>query len=158
MDTRFIRSRAAWPAFALAACAALAATHAALAQQIENPGDIIVERAVTPRIAYRPVPKQDDPVTVRATTFPADTFDPAIANVVSDADLVNAHGSNGVAGSGPMGSAMGVAGLLRQSQTGGNAPLGANAAAGSMASLGTAISQSVTGALVPMMSVLGGAK
>jgi hypothetical protein len=158
MTTRLIRSRITLPVLGFATCAMLAATHAALAQQAENPGDIIVERQVMPRIAYRPVPKQDNPVTVRATTFPADTFDPVMANLVSDADLVNAHGSNGVAGAGPMGSAMSAAGLLRQSQSGGTAPVGANAAAGSMASLGTTISQSVTGALAPMMGVLGGAK
>lgn len=75
----------------------------AAAQQITNPGDIIVERTITPRDAFVPVPKSQDPVAVRATTFSGTSFNPAMAQVVGDTDLTNAHGSSGVAGNGVLG-------------------------------------------------------
>jgi len=66
------------------------------AQQVVNPGDIIVERDVTPRSAFASVPKSQDPVLVRATTFPKNSFDPAMATLVNDTDLTNARGNSGV--------------------------------------------------------------
>jgi hypothetical protein len=71
-------SRAASPALALTGLpAALASAlvlltacfaDTAVAQQVVNPGDIVVERTVTPRDAFVPVPRDQDPVAVRATT------------------------------------------------------------------------------------------
>ncbi|WJF91037.1 hypothetical protein QS306_05130 [Paraburkholderia bonniea] len=136
---------------------ALSAAGFASAQQVTNPGDIIVERQITPRIAYRPVPKDQDPVAVRATTFPANTFDPAIATLVSDTDLTNAHGSNGITPGGALGNTglQAVTRLLSGSASGGNVAQGVGASGGG--GLGSTISSSVTGALAPLSGALGGA-
>jgi hypothetical protein len=132
---------------------------AARAQQVTNPGDIIVERDITPRSAFASVPKSQDPVTVRATTFPANSFDPMMASLVSDTDLTNAHGSSGVAEGGilnnPNAGMQAVTRILSGNQTGANTPLGATG--GAVGGIGNTISSTVTGALAPLSSALSGA-
>jgi hypothetical protein len=134
------------------------ASHAQ-AQQVANPGDIIVERTVTPRDAFVPVPRDQDPVAVRATTFPANSFDPTIATLVGDSDLTNAHGSNGVAEGGVLGGTgmQAVTQILSGKATGNTIPLNAGGIGGPAAGVGGTISSSVTGALAPLSNVLGGA-
>lgn len=155
LHTPHLPHRAVWLALL-----GLVAT-SAFAQQVTNPGDIIVERDITPRIAYRSVPLDQDPVLVRATTFPANTFDPMMANVVSDLELTNAYGSSGIA---PNGVASGNAGLAAVSQIlTGSMPGGSiNGGPGAMATpsggIGGMISSSVTGALIPVASALGALK
>lgn len=130
-----------------------------MAQQVVNPGDIIVERDITPRSAFAVVPKSQDPVAVRATTFPANTFDPTMASVVSDSELTSAHGSAGVAPNGTGGaSAAGMQALtsiLTGRDTGSNVALGSGGQAGG---LGGMISSTVTGALAPLSAALGAMK
>ncbi|CAG9223545.1 conserved exported hypothetical protein [Paraburkholderia tropica] len=151
------------PRIAAAVCGACAALLAASAgaQQVTNPGDIIIERNITPRSAFDTVPKSQDPVAVRATTFPKNSFDPAIAQLVSDTDLTNARGSSGVntgAALGGGGAGMqAVTRILAGNQTGGNVPLGAGAQAGG-GGLGATISSSVTSALAPLTGALGALK
>lgn len=132
----------------------------ASAQQSVNPGDIIVERTVTPRIAYRPVPKDQDPVAVRATTFPASAFDPTMATVVSDLDLTNAHGSSGIAPNGFAANA-GIA-AVTQVLTGNIASNGLahgpTAGVASASGIGGMIAGSVTNAVAPLTSALGALK
>ncbi|TKC83925.1 hypothetical protein FAZ69_23175 [Trinickia terrae] len=137
------------------------AAQSADAQQSGNPGDIIVERTVTPRDAFAPVPRNQDPVAVRATTFPATTFNPMMASVVSDLDLTNAHGSNGVSAGNLNGSEAGLQGitkLLSGSATGSNVAVGANALPQPSVGVGGQISMSVTGALAPLGAALGALK
>lgn len=131
----------------------------AVAQQAVNPGDIIVERTVTPRDAFVPVPRDQDPVAVRATTFPANSFNPAIAQLVGDSDLTNAHGSTGVASNGVLnGTGMqAVTQILSGKATGNNVALNAGAIGAPTAGIGGTISSSVTGALAPLSNVLSGA-
>ncbi|EDZ97722.1 conserved hypothetical protein [Burkholderia sp. H160] len=131
----------------------------AYAEQVANPGDIIVERSVTPRDAFVPVPRDQDPVAVRATTFPANSFDPTIATLVGDTDLTNAHGSTGVADGGALGGTgmQAVTQILSGRTTGNNIPLNAGGIGGPAAGVGGTISSSVTGALAPLSNVLGGA-
>jgi hypothetical protein len=131
----------------------------AWAEQATNPGDIIVERSVTPRDAFVPVPRDQDPVAVRATTFPANSFDPTIATLVGDTDLTNAHGSNGVAAGGALGGTgmQAVTQILSGKATGNTIPLNAGGIGGPAAGVGGTISSSVTGALAPLSNVLGGA-
>ncbi|MFL9960368.1 hypothetical protein PQR02_04350 [Paraburkholderia sediminicola] len=131
----------------------------ATAQQVVNPGDIVVERTVTPRDAFVPVPRDQDPVAVRATTFPANSFNPAIAQLVGDTDLTNAHGSSGVATGGALGGPgmQAVAQILSGKATGNNVALNAGGIGGPTAGIGGAISSSVTGALAPLSNALGGA-
>ncbi|WP_233831501.1 hypothetical protein [Paraburkholderia sp. ZP32-5] len=131
----------------------------ACAEQVANPGDIIVERNVTPRDAFVPVPRDQDPVGVRATTFPANSFNPAIATLVGDSDLTNAHGSTGVAQGGVLnGTGMqAVAQILSGKATGSNVALNAGGIGAPAPGIGGTISSSVTGALAPLSNVLGGA-
>ncbi|KGR92888.1 hypothetical protein [Burkholderia pseudomallei] len=132
----------------------------AFSQQSVNPGDIIVERTITPRIAYRPVPKDQDPVAVRATTFPASSFDPTMATAVSDLDLTNAHGSSGIA---PNGLAIN-AGMAAVTQvlTGDTASRGFShvptGGAASASGIGGMIAGSVTNTVAPLTSALGALK
>jgi hypothetical protein len=157
------RALALIPAFAgvLMAVAASGAHAQQNAQQNGNPGNIIVESTVTPRDAFNPVPKSADPVAVSATTFPATTFNPTMAAVVSDLDLTNAHGSSGVSTAGINGSEAGlqaVTKILSGSTTGNNVAVGANALPQQGVGVGGQISMSVTGALAPLGSALGALK
>lgn len=141
--------------------AALAAVLAAgvSEQQVANPGDIIVERDITPRSAFASVPTSQDPVLVRATTFPKNTFDPTMATLVTDADLTNAHGNSGVNTSGALaGEAAGVQAINRVlvgNPAGSAAALGAGGSATAVGGIGGTISSTVTGALAPITSALG---
>jgi hypothetical protein len=144
-------------ALLLGALAAGAAT-LANAQQVTNPGDIIVERQITPRIAYDNVPKSQDPVLVRATTFPANSFNPMMATLVSDADLTSAHGSTGLA-EGGVGAAglQAVTRILSGNTTGSNVALNNGNIGTPAPGIGGTISSSVSGALAPLSTALGGA-
>ncbi|MFM0337902.1 hypothetical protein [Paraburkholderia fungorum] len=134
-------------------------TFDAVAQQAVNPGDIIVERTVTARDAFIPVPKNQDPVAVRATTFPANTFNPAVAQLVGDTDLTNAHGSSGVADGGVLGGTgmQAVTQILSGKATGNNVALNAGGIGMPAAGIGGTITSSVTGALAPLSNALSGA-
>ncbi|HEY3599801.1 MAG TPA: hypothetical protein VGL08_20075 [Paraburkholderia sp.] len=154
---------AAEPAWVLASLLvtllALGAPRAASAQQVTNPGDIIVERQITPRIAYDSVPKDQDPVLSRATTFPANSFNPAMAQLASDTDLTNARGSTGVSSNGVLaGTGMqAVTRILSGNTTGNNVALGSGGIGQPAPGLGGTLTSSVTGALAPLSNVLGGA-
>ncbi|MEM5382423.1 hypothetical protein VSR68_02280 [Paraburkholderia phymatum] len=130
----------------------------AAAAQVVNPGDIVVEREITPRIAYDPVPRDQDPVTSRVSTFPANTFNPTMAQVASDADLTNAHGSTGldrnVAGNAGL---QAVTRILTGNTTNNNVALNSGGIGQPAPGLGGSISASVTGALAPLSTALGGA-
>lgn len=142
---------------AMLGIAAATGAGAALAQQVVNPGDIIVQREITPRSAFVPVPVDQDPVAVRATTFPANTFNPAIAQVVSDADLTSAHGSSGVAPAGAMANGMQtITRILSGNATGSNVALGAGMGQAGPG-IGGTIAQSVTSSLAPLSTALSGA-
>jgi hypothetical protein len=149
------------PIVALAAIVSLFASSLAVhaqAQQIVNPGDIIVERTVTPRDAFVPVPRDQDPVAVRATTFPANSFNPAVAQLVGDTDLTNAHGSSGVADTGVLGGSgmQAVTQILSGRATGNNIALNSGAIGAPAAGIGGTITSTVTGALAPLSNVLSG--
>lgn len=152
--------RSARTAAVIGAILAAGVSAVAMAQQVVNPGDIIVERDITPRSAFDSVPTSQDPVAVRATTFPKNSFDPAIAQLVSDTDLTNAHGSSGVDTGGALsGTAAGlqaVTRILAGNPTGGNMAMGPGAQAGG--GIGATISSSVTGAIAPLTGALGALK
>lgn len=131
----------------------------AAAQQVVNPGDIIVERQITPRDAFVAVPTSQDPVAVRATTFPANSFDPAMATLVTDSDLTNVHGSSGVGGDSALSGTglQAVTQILSGKATGNNIALNAGGIGQPAAGVGGTISSSVVGALAPLSSAMGGA-
>lgn len=164
---RAFRSRLAPPKPSPAALASVLAALTAgfavdvMAQQAVNPGDIIVERTVTPRDAFIPVPKSQDPVAVRATTFPANSFNPAVAQIVGDTDLTNAHGSSGVADGGVLGGTgtgmQAVTQILSGKATGNNVALNSGGIGLPAPGIGGTITSSVTGALAPLSTTLTGA-
>ncbi|ACD17351.1 hypothetical protein [Paraburkholderia phytofirmans] len=131
----------------------------ALAQQAANPGDIIVERTVTPRDAFVPVPRSQEPVAVRATTFPANSFNPAVAQIVGDTDLTNAHGSSGVADGGVLGGTgmQAVTQILSGKATGNNVALNSGGIGLPAPGIGGTITSTVTGSLAPLSNALTGA-
>jgi hypothetical protein len=157
---RTTRARSLYRALAAALLGSLAAgaTTLASAEQVVNPGDIIVERQITPRIAYDNVPKSQDPVLVRATTFPASSFNPMMATMASDAELTGAHGSTGLADGGVGAAGMqAVTRILSGNTTGSNVALGSGGIGQPAAGIGGTITSSVTGALAPLSTALGGA-
>jgi hypothetical protein len=144
----------------LSGFAAAAIAPPAGAQQAVNPGDIIVERTITPRSAFASVPKDEDPVAVRATTFPKNSFDPMMASLVSDTDLTNVHGSSGVPGGMLNNTGAGmqaVTRILSGNATGANTALGATpGSVGGVGGIGSTVSSTVTGALAPLSAALSG--
>jgi len=89
---------AGFASFAALVALVMLATPEASAQQAD-PG-FVVSRTVNPRIAYRGVPLEDNPVHVRATTFPArvfgDSVDRALGDLADDAALGSTSSSAGV--------------------------------------------------------------
>ncbi|CAB3753255.1 hypothetical protein [Paraburkholderia humisilvae] len=144
---------------------ALTAVHAAFipcaahAQQATNPGDIVLEREVAPRDAFDSVPRSQEPVLSSATTFPANSFNPAMAQLASDSDLTNARGSTGVNSPGGLaGTGMqAVTRILSGNTTGNNVALGAGGIGQPAPGIGGTISSSVTGSLMPLSNALSGA-
>ncbi|WP_459722553.1 hypothetical protein [Paraburkholderia sp. 2C] len=151
-------SRPALAAALTGACIAFVAG-TAHAQHITNPGDIVLEREVAPRNAFVSVPNNQEPVLSSATTFPANSFNPAMAQLVSDSDLTNARGSTGLSAPGlAAGTGMqAVTHILSGNTTGNNVALGTGGIGQPAAGIGGTISSSVTGALAPLSSALGGA-
>ena len=140
---------------ALAGYAAASAT-----AQEPLPGDIIVERQVMPRDAFHALPKQDNPVVTRATTFPTPTFDASIGTLLSDVDLINARGSAGVTPGANVSAAslQALDKLVGGSAAASNVPVAPVGLAQPMAGLGATVSTTVTGALAPLGAILGGQK
>ncbi|HEV3425672.1 MAG TPA: hypothetical protein VG105_18190 [Paraburkholderia sp.] len=153
-----IRSpRAALLSVLVGVFAAGAAT-SATAQQAQ-PGNLVIERDITPRDAFVPVPKDQDPIAVQVQTFPAATFDTALGAMASDLDLNTAHGSSGVAGNSFMAPIVGANGLTHMlGGTGNSIPVGAGASLGGAGGIGSSIAQSVSGALAPLGSAMGAMK
>lgn len=137
----------------------------AFAQQAapeQDPG-FVIARTVNPRIAYRGIPTEDNPVKVRATVFPAQIFHGTLGNALGDA--LGDNELNGATGSGglvlkatrdmlgpqtPLGGAgMGMAGVSAN----GGAPLGMGASVGgSVRGATEGLSGTITGALSNAMS------
>jgi hypothetical protein len=104
-----LRHRAALAAWSCALAAGLTALDAAA--QTSSPTStsaaagnsdptLVVARTVNPRIAYRAVPVQDDPVRAQATVFPAHAFSVAIGGTLGRLlgdDALAQRGSAGVA-------------------------------------------------------------
>jgi hypothetical protein len=126
--------------------------------QAANPGDIVVQREIAPRIAYAPVPKDQNPVSARVSTFPATTFNPTMAQVASDADLTNAHGSTGLDRSVAGGAGLqAVTRILTGRTTNNNVAFNSGGIGQPAPGVGGTISSNVTGALAPLSTALGGA-
>lgn len=137
--------------------AALALAPVAAVQAADGSGGdpgFVVARKVEPRIAYRGVPREDNVVHTRATTFPAGIFhgavDTLVDGVAEDSVLAERGTANaellGVAAaldSGVDGGARSVGGAL--------IPIGA-AGASSLSGSMRGVANTVTGAIAPMIS------
>lgn len=140
----------------LGVLAAGAVTNAA-AQQATQPGNLIIERDITPRDAFVPVPKSQDPIAVQVQTFPSAAFDGVLGATASDLDLNSAHAASGIVGNGFMATLVGTNGM--QHMLAGNAvPVGAGASFGGAGGIGGTIAQSVNSALAPLGAALGAMK
>ncbi|TWH99480.1 hypothetical protein IP90_03095 [Luteimonas cucumeris] len=136
----------------------------AQAQEQEDPG-FVVSRTVMPRIAYRGVPLEDNPVHTRATTFPAKVFhstlDNALGNALGDGELSAATGSGGLVMQATRGMLVpdaqaGGAGMGLMGSATGSAPLGMGASVGgSVRGATEGLGNTITGALSGAMSSTG---
>lgn len=126
------------------------------AAQQEDPG-FVVARTVMPRIAYREVPLEDNPIHTRATVFPARVFhgtlDNALDNALGDNELNAATGSGGIV----MDATRGM--LVSDAQTGGAGLglLGAGAAGGAPLGMGASVGGSIRGATEGLGGTITGA-
>lgn len=117
----------------------------------EDPS-VVIARTVHPRIAYRALPAQDNPVRTQATTFPAQIFhgtlERSLAPLIGDAEL-DQHGSAGLS---PTTATQALTGLLVPADAMGaanpNAMLGGSASAppmGPTMSVGGAVKSATAG-------------
>lgn len=112
---------------------------------------VVVARTVHPRIAYRALPAQENPIRTEATTFPGQVFhgtlDRSLAPLIGDAEL-GQHGSSGLSPSAATGA---LTGLLVPTESlgasGNNGLLGPSATApmGPTASVGGAVTNATAG-------------
>lgn len=157
LTRRHLTAALAWAA--LSTLAGILVPGRAVGQQV-NPGDIVIDRQVTPRDAFGFVPKSDDPVASKAETFPARAFGPTVSGLVSDVDLQRAHGSGGIAAMGDIDRSVGqstIAALGLGSSSGTRSAM-SQGAVGQSAGVGATITTSVTGALAPLGAALGALK
>lgn len=140
------------------ACAGAAWGLAAGTVRAQAPADehrdttVVVARTVHPRIAYRALPAQDNPIHTEATTFPGQVFhgtlDRSLSPLVDDAEL-GQHGSTGLS---PMAATRQLSDLLVPADAIGGPPgqrsmLGASSAPpmGPTASVGGAVTSATAG-------------
>lgn len=135
----------------------------------EDPG-VVVTRTVQPRIAYRGIPTQDNPIHARATTFPAQVFHGTMDDVLgrlAGEELLGQHGSAGLAGdvgraltgAGPAGTSAAPAAVFGPAAQGalGRVPIGPGATVGgATAGIGERIGGSVLRVLAPAATPGGG--
>ncbi|MGN7917958.1 hypothetical protein [Lysobacter sp. 22409] len=125
---------------------------------------VVIARTVHPRIAYRALPAQENPIRTVATTFPGQVFhgtlDRSLAPLIGDAEL-GQHGSSGLSPSAATGALTGLlvpteslgAGLLGPSAT---APMGPTASVGGAVTNATAgIADLVTGSVMQALAPQG---
>lgn len=152
------------PAYPIAtrACTALLgallapAAFAQQAAQQEDPG-IVVARTVMPRIAYRGVPVEDNPIHTRATVFPArvfhDTLDNALGNALGDNELNAATGSGGIV----MNATRNMLVPDAQTGAGGMGLMGTGAAGSAPLGMGAGVGGSIRGATEGLGGTITGA-
>jgi hypothetical protein len=162
-STQMPRPRSDHTALLCVLCSVLAAGVAvpAAAQQATQPGNLIIERDVTPRDAFVPVPRNDDPIAVQVQTFPTGAFDGAIGSMATDLDLNSTHGTAGITGNGFMPALVGANGLdhlLAGNGNGTGLSAGAAAGLGGAGGIGSTITQTITGALAPLGAAMGAIK
>lgn len=127
-----------------------------------TPGDLVIERNIGPEIAYRGLPRDQNPIGVAVPTFPTGPFNTAMGAVsqVTDSDLMG-RGSAGLitgsvqSGINPVmgvlvGNARGGNGLNTTSGVGGGIGAGGG---GGIGSIGTLVPSVINSALAPLTSM-----
>ncbi|MEI2432327.1 hypothetical protein RDV84_07095 [Lysobacter yananisis] len=150
-------------ASALAALVLAAALPGVRATEPGADTTVVIARTVHPRIAYRALPAQDNPVRTEATTFPGQVFHATLSRSLAPLDdaALGQHGSGGlgVAAAADAASAMLVPAAATGAGAtfagpGASAPLGASASVGgavvgATAGLGDTLTGAVMQALAP---------
>ena len=162
-STQMPRLRSDHTALLCVLCSVLAAGAAvpAAAQQATQPGNLIIERDVTPRDAFVPVPKNDDPIGVQVQTFPTgrirrrDRLDGERSRPERRARHRRHHGQRLHAGAGRHERAHH---LLAGNGNGTGLSAGAAAGLGGAGGIGSTITQTITGALAPLGAAMGAIK
>ncbi|GHA87108.1 hypothetical protein [Cognatilysobacter bugurensis] len=144
-------------AAALVLAAAVPAGVAAADPQIAPDPKLVIARTVELRIAYRGVPREDNPIRSQATTFPSAVFHGAVGSLVNEVADDRVLAERGAANSAlPM-----IAPSLERGAN--DTALGAQAAGATLVPLGPAgpvslggsmrgVANTVTGALAPMIN------
>lgn len=130
-----------------------------------NPGDIVVERNIGPEIAYRGLPRVENPIGIAVPAFPTGPFNTAMGAVkqVTDSDLMgrgNAGLVTGAVQSGInpvmgvlVGSARGGNGLNTSNGVGGGFGAGSSGGVGGVGSIGTLVPSVISSALSPLSNL-----
>lgn len=129
----------------------------------EDPG-MVIARTINPRIAYRGIPTEDNPIHTEATLFPARAFHAALDGTIGELLGDEALGARGSAGI-HAGIAAGSAGVATQAAIGrvflgGSGPPGAGVGAGATsigpgAIAGGTVSRAVGGATAGFGGLVG---
>ncbi len=129
-----------------------------------TPGDLVVERNIGPQIAYRGLPREQNPIAIAVPTFPTGPFDAAMGavNQVTDSELTG-RGSVGLVTGAVQSGINPVMGVLVGNARGGNAlntsngvggGFGAGAGGGGgIGGIGTLVPSVINSALAPLTSI-----
>ncbi|MCE4059043.1 hypothetical protein LXM60_02305 [Pandoraea sputorum] len=129
-----------------------------------TPGDLVIERNIGPEIAYRGLPRVENPIGIAVPAFPTGPFNTAMGAVtqVTDGEL-NARGNAGLitsavqSGINPVmgvlvGNARGGNGLNTSNGVGGGFGAGAGGGGG-IGGIGTLVPSVISSALAPLTSI-----
>ncbi|MFJ2991780.1 hypothetical protein [Pandoraea sp. NPDC087047] len=129
-----------------------------------TPGDLVIERNIGPEIAYRGLPREQNPIGIAVPAFPTGPFNTAMGAVsqVTDSELTG-RGSAGLITGAVQSGINPVMGVLVGNARGGNAlnttngvggGFGAGAGGGGgIGSIGTLVPSVINSALAPLTSM-----
>ncbi|AHN77355.3 MULTISPECIES: hypothetical protein [Pandoraea] len=129
-----------------------------------TPGDIVVERNIGPQIAYRGLPRVENPIGIAVPAFPTGPFNTAMGAVkqVTDSDLMG-RGNAGLVTGAVQSGINPVMGVLVGNAPGGNSLntsngvgggfAGASGGVGGIGSIGTLVPSVISSALSPLTNL-----
>ncbi|VVE67662.1 hypothetical protein PAN31117_02678 [Pandoraea anapnoica] len=129
-----------------------------------TPGDLVIERNIGPEIAYRGLPRVENPIGIAVPAFPTGPFNTAMGavNQVTDSELTG-RGNAGLITSSVQSGINPVMGVLVGNARGGNAlntsngvggGFGAGAGGGGgIGGIGTLVPSVISSALAPLTSI-----
>jgi hypothetical protein len=128
-----------------------------------TPGDLVIERNIGPEIAYRGLPREQNPIGIAVPAFPTGPFKTAMGavNQVTDGELTG-HGSAGLVTGAVQSGINPVMGVLVGNARGGNGLNTSNGVGGGFSgavggggigSIGTLVPSVIGAALAPLTSI-----